>query len=192
VVNLDGAANPEPEVIVDLWTGGVNCCGVSVFYRLSDDGTRYDSLVYDFGRALYRLGDLDGDGVPELVTADPFFDEAFTAGAASGAPIQIFDYSAGSFRDVTRSFPAKVRRDAAFWRREVLRQKHMRDGDLRGALAPYVADECLLGRCSAGLRFAVSLEHAGYLSGRHAVGPWPRGARYLRSLKRLLHRRGYD
>ena len=191
VTNLDGAANPEPEVVVDLWTGGVNCCGVTVFYRLTDDGTAYRGLVHDFGRVLYRPLDLNSDGVPELITADESFDEAFTAPPLSGEPLQILDYDRGALRDVTRLYPARIRHDASLWRRSVVHQKHTREGDLRGLLAPYVADECLLGRCSVGLRLVHKLQSAGYLSGRHALLPTPRGARYVQALRRLLRRGHY-
>jgi hypothetical protein len=187
VQNLDGAANPEPEVYVDLWTGGVHCCEIGVFYRLSDDGTHYEGLVHDFGNAAYRR-----DSAGDFITADNFFYEAFTAFAVSGAPIQVLHYDHGALDDVTRSFPAMVRRDLKTWRRLITRLERHRTSDLRGVVAPYVADECLLGRCAAGLRVARRLAHRGYFSGRHAVGFGPRGSRYVRALKRLLHRRHYD
>jgi hypothetical protein len=192
VGNLDGAGNTEPEVYADLWTGGIHCCALGVFYRLSDDGTRYEGLVHDFGNAPYTLTDIDRNGARELVTADNLFYERFTAYAASGAPVQILQYDHGTLHDLSHLFPARARSDARYWRRLITRQKHQRTGDLRGVVAPYVADQCLLGRCATGLRFATRLERAGYFSGRRAPGPWPRGARYVRALKRLLKRRGYD
>lgn len=191
VANLDGAGNPEPEVYADLWTGGVHCCSLGVFYRLSDDGTHYEGLVHDFGNAPYTLTDIERNGAPELVTADNFFYEAFTAYAASGAPIQILRYDHGALHDVSHRFPSRARSDARTWRHLITRQRHDRTGDLRGVVAPYVADQCLLGRCASGLRFATRLERAGYFSGPRAPGPWPRGVRYVRALKRLLARGHY-
>jgi hypothetical protein len=193
VQNLDGAANPEPEVWADLWTGGLHCCRIAVFYRLSDDATHYEALVHDFGNAPSGVvSDLDGDGTPEFLTADDVFYEVFTAFAVSGAPVQILRYDHGTLDDVTRSFPALVREDLRTWRRLITRLKRRHTSELRGVVAPYVADECLLGRCSTGFKVANRLARAGYFSGRHAVGFGPRGSRYVRALKRLLHRRHYD
>ncbi|MCW3065190.1 MAG: hypothetical protein JWN32_2362 [Solirubrobacterales bacterium] len=191
VRNLDGTASPEPEVYVDLTSGGVHCCFLVPFFRLSDDGTRYESLAHDFGNAGYELRDLDHDGAPEIVTKDDFFYGAFTAYAASGAPVQILRYDHRALRDVSRRFPALIRPDRREWRTVIAQQKRLREGELRGVVAPYVADECLLGRCAAGLRFAAKLERGGYFSGRHAPGPGKRGAAYVRALKRLLESRGY-
>jgi hypothetical protein len=187
VQNLDGAANPEPEVWADLWTGGLHCCRISVFYRLSDDASHYEGLVHDFGNAFY---DLDPDN--DIVTADNFFYERFTAFAVSGAPVQVLRYDRGALDDVTRSFPALVRRDLKTWRRLIARLKRQRTSELRGVVAPYVADECLLGRCATGFKVANRLARAGYFSGRHALGFGPRGSRYVRALRRFLHRRHYD
>jgi hypothetical protein len=190
VRNLDGAGSPEPEVYVDLTSGGVHCCFIVPLFRLSDDGTHYESLVHDFGNAGYELKDLNRDGVPEIVTRDDVFYGAFTAYAASGAPVQVLRYDRGALRDVSRLFPEQVRPDLREWRTVIAQQKRLRDGELRGVVAPYVADECLLGRCAAALRFATKLQHAGYFSARHAINA-PRGAAYMRALKRLLKSRGY-
>jgi hypothetical protein len=191
VANLDGAANPEPEVYTDLWTGGLHCCTELAVFRLSDDGTHYESLVRDFGDAGDRFADIDHDGIPEILSQDPRFSERFVAFVVSGAPVQILDYDHGALRDVTRRFPARVRSDLHQWRKLIDRQKRHRDGELRGIVAPYVADECLLGRCATGLRFATKLERGGYFSGRHALGGL-HGAAYVRALKRLLKSGGYD
>jgi hypothetical protein len=191
VRNLDGAANLEPEVYTELWTGGLHCCTELVFSRLADDGTHYESIVRDFGDAGDRVADLDGDGTAEIVSADPRFSERFVPFVVSGAPIQILQYDHGSLGDVTRRFPARVRSDLRVWRKLVARQKRRRDGELRGVVAPYVADECLIGRCAVGLRVATKLERGGFFSGRHAIGG-KHGASYIRALKRLLKSGGYD
>jgi hypothetical protein len=192
VQNLDGTGSPEPEVYVDLTSGGVHCCYLVPFFRLSDDGTRYEGFVHDFGNAGYRLQDLDHNGTPEIVTANNFFYDEFTAYAASGAPIQILQYDHGKLDDLSHLFPAHVRADLRTWRTVIAQQKRHRDGELRGVVAPYVADECLLGRCATGLELVAKLERGGYFSGRHAPGLWKRGAAYVRALKRFLKQQGYS
>jgi hypothetical protein len=190
VENLDGAVNPEPEVYVDLSTGGTHCCNIAQFFRLSDDGTHYEALVHYFASAGYRFADIDHDGAPNIVTRDGAFYERFTPFVASGAPVQILQYDRGTLRDLTRGFPSRVRADLRVWRRVISQQRRRRDGELRGVVAPYVADECLLGRCATGLRFAERLARQGYFSGRRALFG-KHGTAYVRALKRLLARRHY-
>ena len=62
----------------------------------------------------YALKDLDGDGHPELDGYDAAFEDAFTSHAASFEPPLVLAYvptAAGSLRDVTRAFPAVVRKN---------------------------------------------------------------------------------
>src|SRR5436190_4683039 len=73
--DLDG--DGEPEVVVDLYTGGAHCCFYSRIYRYAQPS--YVALRHDWGDLGYRLRDLDHDGVPELVSADDRFAYAFTA-----------------------------------------------------------------------------------------------------------------
>src|SRR4051812_48617620 len=67
VLVRDLDADGEPEVIVDFYTGGAHCCYLSRFYRW--DGTTYVPADRNFGDPGYRIADLDGDGVMELLTA---------------------------------------------------------------------------------------------------------------------------
>ena len=106
--DLDG--DGEPEVIVDLYTGGAHCCYVSRFYRW--DGTTYVPADRNFGDPGYNIDDLDGDGVKELIGADYRFGYAFTAFAFSLMPVRIYDLRAGKWEVVTTRFPDRIRADA--------------------------------------------------------------------------------
>src|SRR3954451_12120021 len=74
-------ADGEPEVLVDLYTGGAHCCATTLIWFV--DGSRYRRRVLGLGDQGYRLKDLDADGQPEIVTADDRFAYAFTAFAYS-------------------------------------------------------------------------------------------------------------
>ncbi|HEX5853090.1 MAG TPA: hypothetical protein VFY36_08355, partial [Solirubrobacteraceae bacterium] len=104
-LNSDG----EPEVLLDLYTAGAHCCYLSRFFFF--DGQRYRSLQHNFGDAGYRVKDFDGDGTPELVSADARFGYQFSSFASSLFPLQVWRYDGEELRDVTRTFPAQIRSD---------------------------------------------------------------------------------
>src|SRR3954454_2630003 len=144
VADLDG--DGEPEVIVQIYSGGAHCCTLAEVYSYSPSSGTYVNVEQNFGSGSYKQKDLNGDGRPELQGLDPRFDELFPAHAASTEPIQIFAFRGGRFVDVTRSYPALVRKDAASLLKLYKRERRHSDFDVRGILAPYVADEYLLGK----------------------------------------------
>ena len=75
------------------------------------------------------------------MSADGAFKYAFTDGADSGEPLQIWQFTAGGFVDVTRHYPGLIRKDAAFW--IGIFRHHIGNG--LGLLAAWAADEELLG-----------------------------------------------
>jgi hypothetical protein len=102
--------------------------------------------------------------------------------------VQVLSWRASRFVDVTRSHLGLVRADRnAWWRytKSVLRQK---DGDARGLLAAWAADECLLGRQADVRAELAKLIRAGKLSG---PTEWPQGRAYANALWKLLRRLGY-
>lgn len=185
IVDLDG--DHEPEVVLDLFTGGAHCCSYTWFYRYT--GTGYTGTPAAWGDVGYRIVDLNHDGIPELSSADDRFAYAFTDFADSWFPPQVWRYRAGKLTDVTRSFRRLVSRDAADALRTYRRVGRRRDQ--RGLVAAYVADEYLLGHGSRGWKLARSALHRGYLKGLGRGDPWPHGARYLKALRRFLRRNGY-
>jgi hypothetical protein len=171
VVDLDG--DGEPEVLVDVFTGGAHCCAVTEILRFT--GAGYEVAEHEWGDPGYDLKDLDGDGRPELVTADDAFAYVFTAYAFSFLPPKVLDWQAGAFSDVTRRFPALVTADLARLRKRMrsLRRHHY---PTTGATATYVADLYLLGRAGDARR---------HLEGARGGRP------FKRALLRFLHAHGY-
>jgi subtilisin-like proprotein convertase family protein len=173
----------EPEVLVDLYTGGAHCCFYSLIYRYA--GGRYVRLNHFWGDPGYRLADLNRDGKPEFWSADDRFAYAFSCFACSGLPVQIWDYKSGRMLDVTRLYPALVRADARqWWSASVYARKV--HGDYSGLLAAWLADQYLLGHGAQGwtqVRAAVA---------RPEFKRWWKPARYLRTLKSFLRRTGYS
>jgi hypothetical protein len=145
VRDLDG--DGEPEILVDLWTGGAHCCLWTRIY--SWNGETYTSVGTVWGDLDYRLEDL-GDGGLDLVTGDDRFAYAFSSFAASGFPLRILRYRAGRLADVTAAHRPLVARDAARqW--GYYRAARRRHDEVEGVLAAWAADESLLGKGTAAL-----------------------------------------
>jgi hypothetical protein len=140
-------ADGEPEILVDLWTGGAHCCSWTRVYRW--DGTAYTSTAAFWGDLDYRLEDL-GDGGLDLVSGDDRFAYAFSSFAGSGFPLRIWSYRAGRLVDVTAAHRPLVQRDAARWWRwgALARRQRYESG---GVLAAWAADEFRLGKGPAAI-----------------------------------------
>lgn len=181
----------EPEVTVDLWTGGAHCCALVAVYRWQ--GSRYTRTVLDFGNAGYDLVDLDRDAVPELRSSDDRFSYAFAPYAYSPRPMRLLHWQAGRLVDVTRQFPKAVRADAQALFGAYARARKARDPvGVRGVLAAWTADMYVLGRGGEAWRRLEAARRAGELGrgSRDALG-YPAGARFLTELRAFLRRTGY-
>src|SRR3954452_10628065 len=56
-------ADGEPEVLVDLYSGGANCCWYSISYRFDEVQNKYVTKVLRPGLSFpYTLKDIDGNG----------------------------------------------------------------------------------------------------------------------------------
>jgi hypothetical protein len=185
VVDLNG--DGEPEVLVDVYTGGAHCCALTEIFAFN--GTTYARREADWGNPGYELRDLNGDGRPEFVSYDDAFSGAFTSYAASFWPPRVLDYDAATtsgFRDLTRSFPAVVRknqRDALHALRRARRQHY----ETLGAVAAYVADLYLLGRGREARPYLHRARRRGDL--RTINGRAPRS--FDRRLLAFLRKQGY-
>ena len=148
VRNLD--ANPEPEVIVDLYTGGAHCCNFSVIYRYDSARKEYTSVEHWWGNTGYEFKDLNQDTIPEFNSYDDRFAYAFASYAGSSYPLQIWQYRDGKMVDITRSYPELIYNDAyQLWQRySEYKNEYPEVG--RGALAAYLADKYLLGQSEDG------------------------------------------
>jgi hypothetical protein len=180
--DLDG--DGEPEIVLDLYSGGAHCCLLSSFYRW--DGAAYVPANRNWGDPGYRIADLDGDGVKELITGDDRFAYSFTAFAFSLLPVRIYDLRAGAWQLVTKRFPERIRSDArSNWRAF---KNAGRQNEPRGAIAAWAADQYLLGRRAQARRTLDRLARAGRLPGLFP----PKSQRaFVRDLVAFLGRHGY-
>ncbi len=179
--DLDGG---DWEVLVNVFTGGANCCyGMYVFRYAAG---RYRASYFDSGRAGVRVVDLDGDDRLELVSADPRFDYLFSSGAESFLPIQIYRFRDGGLTAVTREFPNRLRqseREAWAVANRIVRT----GGNPQTAFAAWAADKYLLGEGSAVWPRLQALVAAGTLEPKLELG----GGTFLVALRRTLGRFGY-
>jgi hypothetical protein len=190
VKDLDG--DGEPEVLVDRSDGFTPCCTLETAILRRNPATgAYGELDRHWGES-YRVTDLNGDRVPELVTADLRFYERFAPRVAGfQLPVKILQLRGPGLVDVTRAYPAAVRRHTRSLGRLIRSTDAIADGRrpgdrtiahiaLRPQLAAYAAEERVLGRRAAGDR-RVAAEVA-----RHRVTP-----AFRRALLRFLARMGY-
>jgi hypothetical protein len=185
VLDLDG--DGEPEVLVDAFTGGAHCCVLSEVFRFT--GSAYARLETDWGSYGYKLADLDGDGHPEFTGYDVAFEDAFSSHAASFSPplVVVYDPSQKSgFRDVTRRFPAVVRKNANQALR-LLRKAKREHFETLGVVAAYVGDLYLLGKGRDVRPYLRRARKRGDL--RTISGRAPRS--FEAQLLKFLHKAGY-
>lgn len=182
VRDLDGDA--EPEIIVDVFTGGAHCCSVSAVWRWTGSG--YEQSERNWADPGYRLRDTNGDGVPEFVSSDARFAYEFAAFAFSAFPLRVLSFRQGLFVDVTAKRKALVRKDAKKWMREY-RKRRNGDSSL-GILAAWTADQYVLGRKTNAHRFLAAERRAGRLT---SFQGWPSGSGFIAKLKRRLRSWGY-
>jgi hypothetical protein len=173
----------EPEVVIELFTGGAHCCLLAVIYDYDPLANRYNRLIVDFADPGFQLKDLGRDGRLEFVSADARFAYAFASFAGSAFPIQIWRFRSGRLVNVTRKFPREIARDAARQRREYVRARRHADYELRGVLAAYVADKYLLGQKKSAIRYLRVAKRRGDL-GKDAE-------KFISRLRRFLNARGY-
>jgi hypothetical protein len=144
--DLDG--DNQPEVLVDLYTGGAHCCTYSLIYPKA--GTEAGKVIHhDWGNAAYSISDLNKDGLPELQSGDDRFAYAFSSYAASGYPLRVWRYDQGALKDVTQQYPDALEQNAERNWQNVLRAQ-TESSEVRGYLAAYLADQYSLGRSEAG------------------------------------------
>ena len=182
VVDVDGDA--EPEVLVDLYTGGAHCCTVTELLRWT--GTRYAVRTHDWADPGYALGPAAPGAPRPFVTADARFGYTFAPYADSPMPVVVLEFGAAGWRDVTAAHPEALTTDA---RRLARAYRHRRGGRFAlGVLAAWVADEARLGHTAAAERFLRAELRAGRL---RTTPPWPGRRVYVRTLLRNLRGWGY-
>lgn len=177
----------EPDVVLNLYSGGAHCCTVVQIFSFNAAANTYVKTERVFGDPDARIVDLRHDGRFEFLTADDAFAYRFTDYAASGLPIEILTFANGGFTDVTRSFPRLVAKDAAFWLRTFKGMARNGYPDSVGVIAAWAADEDLLGHSKLVSRYLAQQARARHLNAPDSAG----GTKFVASLQRFLRRRGY-
>jgi hypothetical protein len=185
VVDLEHTG--EPDVVLELYSGGAHCCTIVQIFSFAPATMTYTKTERDFGDAAARIVDLRHDGNFEFRSADDTFAYQFTDYAASGLPIQILTFAGGRFTDVTSSYPALVAKDAAFWLKvyKGLAREHYSDSV--GVIAAWAADEDRLGHVKLVSRYLAQQARAGHLNAPFEAG----GRKFIANLQKFLRRRGY-
>jgi hypothetical protein len=187
---LDLEHDGQPDVILDLYTGGAHCCYVEQVFSFDPGTMTYSETQRDFGDPGEQIVDLRHDGRYEFLTADDSFAYEFTDFAASGLPIQILTFSDGRFVNVTRQYPKLIARDATRWRSAFNSMAKQHYDDSVGVVAAWAADEELLGHAKLVNRFLANQLKAGHLNS--ALSPEePSGAKFVAKLRKFLRTHGY-
>jgi hypothetical protein len=185
VVDLE--ATGDPDVVLDLYSGGAHCCTVLQIFSYDPGTMTYVKTERVFGDPDAKVVDLAHDGRFEFLTADDSFAYRFTDFAASGLPIEIFTFASRRFTDVTRSYPKLIAKDAALWLSAFKAQAKQHYPDSVGVIAAWAADEDLLGHAKRVNRYLHQQAAAGHLNAPFGAG----GTRFVANLQKFLRRRGY-
>jgi hypothetical protein len=187
---IDLEHDQQPDVVLDLFSGGAHCCSIAEIFSFDPGTMTYVPTQRDFGDPGDNIVDLDHNGRYEFLTADDSFAYQFTDFAASGLPIEILTFSGRRFHNVTRSYPKLITKDAARWLKAFKSMAKQHYGDSVGLIAPWAADEDLLGHSKRVNRYLNQQARAGHLNS--ALGPTePGGRKFVSNLQRFLRRHGY-
>ncbi len=187
---LDLEHDGQPDVVLDLYSGGAHCCSIEQVFSFDPGTMTYTETQHDFGDPGEQIVDLGHNGRYEFLTADDSFAYEFTDFAASGLPIQILTFSNRRFRGVTRQYPRLIKRDAAGWLKAFNSMARQHYSDSVGVAAAWAADEELLGHAKLVNTFLANQLSAGHLNS--ALSPEePGGAKFVAKLRKFLRTHGY-
>jgi hypothetical protein len=188
-LNADG----EPEVILDLFSGGAHCCSISQIYSFDPTSgptqPRYTSIEHNFADPGYRFTDRERDGIPEFSSSDGRFAYALSSYAGSGVPVQIWRFTGEGLVDVTKEYPKLIAKDSRYWwkiYRKYARRTSPNNDRALGALAAWAGDEYLLGHGRKVQRELRAALRRGWLD-----GAFTSGRKTIRALNELLASAGY-
>jgi hypothetical protein len=186
---LDLEHNGQPDVVLDLFSGGAHCCSIEQIFSFDPGTMTYVKTERNFGDPGVQILDLGHNGRLEFLTADDSFASEFTDYAASGLPIRILTFANREFTNVTRSFPGLLAKDAAKWLSafKSMAAQHYQDGV--GVIAAWAADEDLLGHTAQVNRYLAKQVKAGHL--RSALNPGESGKQFVAKLRKFLRSHGY-
>jgi len=179
----------QPDVVLDLYSGGAHCCTIVQVFSYDPGTMTYTETETNFGDPQARIVDLRHNGRFEFLTADDTFAYEFTDYAGSGLPIKILRFTGGGFLDVTGNYPRLVASDAAFWLKAYKRTASEHYQDSAGVAAAWAADEERLGHGKLVRTFLAQQASLGHLNS--PLYPQQGGRRFLTKLLRFLRRHGY-
>jgi hypothetical protein len=188
VVGLEGPG--EPDVVLDLFTGGAHCCYYEEVFYYDATLRTYHRATLNFLDQVASFRDLGHKQKLELITADHrHFDYRFTDYADCGFPILVYAFKGGSFVDVTRQYPKLIAGDAALWWREFRLSGQQQDmyRNSVGLIAAWAADEDLLGHEAQVSSTLATQQRDGHLN-----GPLESGTKFIKDLLKVLRRDGYS
>lgn len=134
------AGNPMPQVLFVTYSGGAHCC-IEVAVLEARDARWTATTVGSWDGELTEFpGDIDGDGLGDIIRADNRFLYAFAPYALSMAPPMVLNVVDGKVRDVSDrpKYAALFKADMAGAQAECLKAGN-------GACAAFVADAARLG-----------------------------------------------
>ncbi|HTU87572.1 MAG TPA: hypothetical protein VMF57_18485 [Solirubrobacteraceae bacterium] len=187
VVDLEH--NGQPDVVLDLYSGGAHCCTIVQIFSFDPGTMTYAETETNFGDPDVQIVDLRHNGRFELLTADDTFAYEFTDFAGSGMPIKILTFSGGQFANVTRTYPELVAKNAAFWLKAFKQMAPEHYSDSVGVIAAWAADEYLLGHVKLVNTYLAQQAKQGHLNS--PLYPQASGQRFITKLKRFLRAHGY-
>jgi hypothetical protein len=177
----------DPDVVLNLYSGGAHCCTVVQIFSYAAATQTYVKTERVFGDPDAKVVDLRHNGRFEFLTADDSFAYRFTDFAASGLPLEILTFANRHFTDVTRSYRKLVAKDAALWLKAFKAQAKQHYSDSLGVIAAWAADEDRLGHAKLVNRYLHQQAAAGHLKAPFNAG----GTKFIAKLQKFLRRRGY-
>jgi hypothetical protein len=168
-----------PSVMTEGFTGGAHCCEVPVIYLFDRVHDRYDKLV-DLSPTHPKysyLIDANEGFIPKVVghhvlitTGDDRFSYAFGCYACSATPLVLYSVDPFRLTDVTSQHPSLVAAHARTLLASALVAVKAETSSVStspapfGLLAPWVADECAIGRGARAFTRIEQLQRQGKLS----------------------------
>jgi hypothetical protein len=187
---LDLEHDGQPDVLLDLYSGGAHCCSIEQVFSFDPGTMTYAETQRNFGDPGERIVDLGHNGQYEFLTADDSFAYEFTDFAASGLPIQILTFSDSHFVNVTRHYPKLIRQDANLWLRAYKAMGKEHYDDSVGVIAAWAADEEELGHAKLVNTYLAQQAKLGHLNSPLAPEE-PGGTKFVAKLQRFLRTHGY-
>lgn len=169
----------EAEVLVDVFTAGVDCCRRTVVYHRTGDA--YDTQILDWADTGYRLDDVIGQSSPEFLASDARFPKAWDSDARG--PLRVLQLRGGTVKDASRRARPQLLRDARIHLKAWRSVRRKGEGDARPIVAAYIADLVRIGEIRAAKDALRNAARADELRTSRAA--------FARSLDRKLRAWGY-